>query len=216
MRKAIALLVAFLIIILCGCSKEKTEVSDYQYIYSGIVKDWNKQATNGCKRESLLGFGEYLYNSQLVLFPRETPSTLKEFYVRWVPGVDTDGYAIYFTCQLSEDNYQNFAAGLKNFKIVNGQDVLEPLYNDSNFSLPAYILQWKDIGEKWELFEYVMLDEENRTAVFVYTMSELDSIEEHSSYEITPNELYLLDEDFSIYRDFENCTYDISFLDYLN
>ena len=49
----------------------------------------------------------------------------------------------------------------------------------------------------------------------VYTMSELEFIEENSTYTVTPQEMNFLEEDFSIYEDFENSTYDISFLEYL-
>ena len=79
-----------------------------------------------------------------------------------------------------------------------------------------------------EFFPYIMLDEENNTVVFVYTMGYLDYIEEYSQqYNVTPTKLHFWDCNFSIYgscednydytsnEHFENCTYDISFLDYL-
>ena len=69
---------------------------------------------------------------------------------------------------------------------------------------------------KWEVLEYIMLDEINSTAIFVYTMSELDYIEQHSSYTVTPTEMHFLEKDFTIYDDFERSAYDISFLEYLN
>lgn len=209
------LLSVFLVIGCCSCAKERTDVSDYQYMYDGIVKDWNKKAIPGRERESLLGFGEYLYNSQLLLFPRETPSTLQEYYFHWTPLMDVDGYAIYFTCKLNESNYAYFSDGLKNFKLQNGEKEISPLYDETHFEFPSYILQWTEVGKKWEVLEYIMLDSENNTAVFVYTMSELEYIENNSSYKVTPTELYFLDENFSIYEDFENCIYDISFLEYL-
>ena len=216
MKKTIAIILSiFLLFSLCGCSKEKTKITDYQYMYDGIVKDWNKAATPGSERDNLFGYGEYLYNSHLLLFPRETPSTLHEFYFHWSQGIDVDGYAIYFTCQLTDDNYLAFAEGLNNFNIQKSDESTELLYDDTHFSLPAYILQWSNVGEKWEVLEYIMLDKDHNTAVFVYTMSELEFIEENSTYTITPQEMNFLDEDFSIYEDFENSTYDISFLEYL-
>lgn len=129
--------------------------------------------------------------------------------------IDVDGYAIYFTCQLSEDNYLAFTEGLNNFSIQNGDKSIELLYDDTHFSLPSYILQWSNVGEKWEVLEYIMLDKDHNTAVFVYTMSELEFIEENSTYTVAPQEMNFLAEDFSIYEDFENSTYDISFLEYL-
>ena len=214
-RTIAAFLVICLLLCMCGCTKQKTSIADYQYMYDGITKDWNKAATSGHERENLFGYGEYLYNSYLLLFPRETPSTLQEFYFHWSPGIDVDGYAIYFTCKLSEENYNAFAEGLGNFSLQNGDHTIKPLYDDTHFSLPAYLLQWREVGEKWEVLEYVMLDEETSTAVFVYTMSELDLIEENSAYAVMPSEMNFLAEDFSIYEDFENSIYDSSFLEYL-
>ena len=211
----IALLIVSLLFAFCGCGTEKNDISNYQYMYGGIVKDWNKQATPGYERETLLGFGEYLYNSQLIFFPRETPSTLNEYYFHWTPGIDVDGYAIYFTCALNENNYTAFVDGLKNFEISNSTETKELLYDTDHFSFPTYIAQWNKVGEKWEVLEYIMLDEANHTTVFVYTMSELEYIEDHSSYTITPSELHFLENDFSIYDDFNNSTYDIAFLEYL-
>ena len=217
MKKVLLILIAiFIILTCCSCSKERTDISDYQYMYDGIVKDWNKQASSGCERESLLGFGEYLYNSHLILFPRENPSTLTEYYFHWTPGIDVDGYAIYFTCKLDENNYAAFVNGLENFEISNSTETKKLLYDTDHFSFPTYIAQWNKVEEKWEVLEYIMLDEANRTVIFVYTMSELDIIEEHSFYNVTPTELHFLEDDFSIYKDFDNCTYDVSFLDCLN
>ena len=184
-------------------------------MYDGIVKDWNKQASPGHERETLLGFGEYLYNSQLIFFPRETPSTLNEYYFHWTPIIDVDGYAIYFSCALSEDNYIAFYDGLKDFKLQNGEKETAPLYDDTHFDFPTYILQWTEVNKKWEVLEYVMLDNQNRTVVFVYTMSELEYIEKNSAYNVTPTEMHFLDENFSIYDNFEDSTYDISFLECL-
>ena len=113
------------------------------------------------------------------------------------------------------ENYRAFAEGLASFTISDGETVRAPLYDDTHFSLPAYILQWSQPEKKWEVLEYILLDEENHTAVFVYTMSALESIEKHSSCNVTPSDMHFLAEDFSVYDNFENSTYDISFLDYL-
>ena len=218
MKRMLALLIIMLCVVLAFCScgpEERTEVTDYQYMYDGIVDDWNKHST-GKGRDSLLGFGEYLYNSELILFPRETPSTLQEYYFHWTPLIDFDGYAIYFSCVLESSNYYAFANGLEAFEVTNGSKTTKLIYDTEHFSLPTYILQWKRPGDnKYEVLEYIMLDEASHTAVFVYTMTELEYIEANSNYTVTPTELHFLEDDFSIYEEFEGALYDISFLEYL-
>ena len=98
----VGILIVSLMFAFCGCGKERTDISDYQYMYDGIVTDWNKYATPGCERETLLGFGEYLYNSQLIFFPRETPSTLNEFYFH-LPVEELNHLQPYSTGNLSPD-----------------------------------------------------------------------------------------------------------------
>ena len=48
-----------------GCVKTKNGVENSQYMYD-VVEDWNKHSDPN--REDLFGFGEYLYNSYLLLF----------------------------------------------------------------------------------------------------------------------------------------------------
>ena len=165
----------------------------------------------------MFGYGEYLYNSYLVLFPRETPSTLNDFYFEWTPGIDVDFFAAYFTCQLTDDNYSFFVNELSNVTFKTKEKETKLLFNDENFEFAAYVIQWLKPGEKWEVLEYILLDDGNNTVVFVYTMGRLNVINDYSSYNIMPKDEF--DEDivgFSIYDDFENATYNIEFLDYLN
>ena len=80
MKKIVSILLLFVLTIsLSSCSKTKIGIENYQYMYD-VIDDWNKQASPGQERDDLFGYGEYLYNSYLVLFPRETPSTLNDFY----------------------------------------------------------------------------------------------------------------------------------------
>ena len=213
----ILLLTACMLLSFTGCSVEKTQTSDYQFMYDGMVKEWNKQAAKNARREDIFGFGEYLYNSYLLLFPRETPSTLEEYAFYWIPGIDVDSYAIYFTCALTDDKYAEFVEGLEGFAITTGEQTAKPLYDTTHFHHPAYILQWRDVGKKWEVLEFILLDEDEHTVVFVYTMHELAWIEEHSDYTVTPSSMYLTKEDFSVYDGFkeDSSTYDLSFLDAL-
>ena len=217
MKKIVSIFLVFVFAIsLSSCSKTKIGVDNYQYMYD-VIDDWNKQATPGNEREDLFGYGEYLYNSYLILFPRETPSTLTDFYFEWMPSIDVDGYAAYFTCQLTDENYLFFVDGLNNVTFSSKEKETKLLFNDSNFETDAYIIQWLKPSEKWEVLEYILLDDENNTVIFVYTMGMLNVINDYSNYNIMPKDEF--DEDivgFSIYDDFENATYNIEFLDYLN
>lgn len=206
-------LISLIIMTVFSCSSEKKHISDYQYMYKGMVNLWNFHSSPNV--DSLLGFGAYLYNSELILFPRETPSTLQEYYFHWSAGIDYDDYAIYFSCKLSESNYDAFSSGLENFELTDGEKTVKPIYDTEHFSLPTYVLQWKNQGKKCEVLEYVMMDDENHTVVFVYTMWELELIEKNSDYDVIPNDMSFLSENFSIYENYDNLTFDISFLEYL-
>ena len=217
MKKILVVFIGILLVFaLTSCSKVKSGVENYQYMYD-VVKDWNAKAEADSQRSDLFGFGEYLYNSHLILFPRKAPYSLKDFYFEWKPSIDVDGYAAYFTCKLNEDNFASFADGLENFTIKTPEKETKLLHDDKNFEYDAYIIQWVKPDEKWEVLEYVLLDEENNTVIFVYTMSMLDKIDDYASYNVMPKDK--MSEDlvgFSIYDDFENATYDIEFLEFLN
>ena len=203
----------------------------YQYTYA-MIEDWNRSATRD--REDIFGYGEYLYNSHMLLFPRETPSTLKEYYFYWSQSIDVDYYGVYFTCQMTESDYDDFAEGMESFAMTTAEGIVSPICDTEHFAYPTYILQWLDEGEKFEVLEYIMLDEENLTAVFVYTLGALEKIEENSAYAVTPRTMDVLSSEqcesgfsfelpgiqqffsgFSLYDDFDTATYDLSFLDYL-
>ena len=188
-------------------TKEKRKTSDYQYIYD-VVKDWNKVATPGYSKTTLLTYGEYMYNSYLLLVPRETPNTLTNFYFRWRQLMDVDNYGIYFTCELDEQSFLGYKSGLESFTVNVREDNNSLLFDDESFEYPAYIVQWLCPTEKWEVLEYIMLDESNHTVVYVYTMGCLEKIDNNSSYSImpkvdvknvVPNEKYNIDEGFSVY-----------------
>lgn len=201
--------------------ESRTGPEHYQYIFE----------RSESRRNGLFGYGEYKYCSYLLLFPRETPSTLDEYYYRCEPGPDVDGYGVYFTCKLTEENYAGFAEGIENFAMYTEKGDIKPIYDTEHFQHPTYILQWLDVDDKWEVLEYIMLDEANSTAVFVYTMLGIpEDVEENSSYTTMPSEWNILSreqkmskdmipsrhrEGFSIYANFDTATYDLSFLDYL-
>lgn len=210
----------------------RTGPAHYQYTYD-VRCDWARHMNGQARDRGLFGYGEYRYQSHLLLFPRQTPSTLREYYFRWSPQMDVDGFACYFTCELTEENYNGFAQGLAEFALTSPMGEFRPLYDDGHFEYPAYILQWLEPGGKWQVLEYILLDEANHTAIFVYcTIGMEDDVEVNSAYSITPTTWDILPENampqellplvyrhyggFSIYGDFANATYDLAFLEYLN
>ncbi len=219
------------VLVLSSCSVKVTGINNYQRMYT-VVNEWNKQTDSSHRKDNLFGFGEYLYNSYLILFPRETPTKLTDFYFKWSAMIDVDLFAVYFTCQLDETNYVNFINGLNNFSFSFEENTTYLLYDNEHFDYPAYILQWMNPTEKWEVYEYILLDEKNHTFIFVYnTLGGLDDIVKYASYNVEPNcnQEDVIDDElknvvasnsydgFSIYL-FKNSTnqiYDNSFLSYL-
>ncbi len=208
--------------------EERQGPEHYQYTYD-VVKNWNMHAMPDSHRDDLFGYGEYLYNSYMALFPRQTPSTLEEYYFCWNRAMDADFWGVYFTCMLSPENYEAFAEGLATFSVTTNTGTVSPILDTEHFAYPAWILQWLDVGSKWEVLEYVMLDEANCTVIFVYTMNSLEMVEEHSAYAVTPTTMEILppecirtdyqgmmgQQGFSIYEHFPDASYDLSFLEFL-
>lgn len=215
MKKLLVCLLIVSLLFLQGCTKVKTGEKNYQYMYSGIFEDWCRHTTPREGQTDLLEYGEYRYNSELLLFPRETPSTLGEFYMRWSMLMDYDAFAIYFTCELDQQRYNGFVGGLNNFRIDGKHISYKISCNTEDFDYPTYILQWT-----WHvsggLFEYVMLDEENLTVIFVYATyeSSLDFIAKKAKYNVLPHDMDAVNRG-SIYPLYDDYDYDISFLDYL-
>ncbi|MCH5172068.1 MAG: hypothetical protein J1F31_04520 [Erysipelotrichales bacterium] len=189
---------------LCSCklSLKVTGTENYQKMYT-IVKEWNKHATLSARRNDLFGFGEYLYNSYLILFPRETPTTLTDFYFEWHAGIDVDTYETYFTCQLDENNFNLFKEGLDGFSFSYEEFSEKPIYDTEHFDYPAYILQWMNPHQKWQVYEYILLDDVTSTIIFVYTMGWLEPINKYSQYNIMPNcdQIDVVDDSKKNYRD---------------
>lgn len=233
MKKVLAIIMA-LVMLFCmsSCTLQRRGVSEYQFMYDGML-DVRNLLNLSSVSDSMLGFYPYSYYSHLVLFPKETPSTLTDFYFHWMKTLAYDIYnvGIYFTCTLTDENYESFCNGLADFEIISGENTFKPLYDEEHFSLPTYILQWAYVGTNNKVLEYVMLDNENNTVIFVYTSEGYGHIQEETSYQVFPHsDMDFLGYEFSIYRtfeensageifetryDIENAVYDISFLDYL-
>ena len=107
---------------------------NYQYTYT-MIEDWNKRTWND--RENIFGYGEYLYNSHMLLFPRETPSTLEEYYFYWSQSIDVDYYGVYFTCQLTESDYTGCSEGLEHLVLTTEQGTITPTYDTEHFATTA-------------------------------------------------------------------------------
>lgn len=199
----------------------KNRVKDYQFIFD--IVDTFKTG-----ERDIIGFGEYKYNSYLLLVPRKTPSTLKKFYYRWRGSIDVDDYGFYFECKLEQEKFDNYIAGLENFTIKAGDTTKKLVKTEDAFDYPTYVVQWWSVGPKWQVFEYIMLDEVENKVVYAFSMSTgYDQIVKNASYNIAPHNgvdnVPRKMDGFSIYRNPENdkvykldeMVYDISFLDNL-
>ena len=219
-----------------GMTKEKTKISDYQYIFD-IVKDLDKASIYKETEETVFNYGEYCYNSFLLLVPRETPSTLISFYFRWQQGIDLDDLGFSFECKLEKDSFDNYVNGLDSFSITTGDDINKCLKIEDKFDHPVYIIQWLIPSEKWKVFEYIMVDSQNATVVYVYSILDcFKHVKDNTKYNIAPNvdkSLVLegygnVEDGFSIYMKsgtpteyyhnppkLSDLSYDTSFLSYL-
>jgi len=219
---SLILILAFAISI-TGCSNARHGVNEYSYMYE-VTSDWNER--HGENAESLFGYGERLYNSHLVLFPRTAPESLTDFYFDWQVGGRIDKFAVYFTCELTPTKYNRFVTELEEFEVVlEGGISLPPIHNTKSFSKEAYILQWMNRGADGEVYEFILLDSVERTVVFVYTVGLFAELDKICPYDLAPVGNPLIDvipEDgeeyigFSIYSGFETAHYDNSLLDLLN
>ena len=215
-------------ILFYGCSVKSTGTDQYDRMYD-VVNEWNKQSVN--QRKDLFGYGEYLYNSYLLLFPRKTPASLTDFHFEWAASMDVDTYSAYFTCQPESKAYDEFIRHLDSFTVSKGGETHTLIKDEEHFDYPAYIIQWLSPGQKWETLEYILADSAKHTLVFVYvTIGGLKLAQEYSSYDIMPN-VPLADvvdkscanmvdnfwaEGFSVYfMDIDDAEYDVSFLDLL-
>lgn len=198
----------------------KNRVEDYQFIYE--IVDTFKTG-----ERDIFSFGEYKYNSYLLLVPRETPSTLEKFYYRWMSGMDVDDYGFYFECKLEQEKFNNYVEGLDNFTIKVRDTTKKLVKTEDVFDYPTYVVQWWNVGPKWQVFEYIMLDEVENKVVYAFSMSTgYDQIVKNASYNIAPhNGVDIVPREmdgFSIYRESENevykldeMVYDTSFLNNL-
>ena len=235
-KTAVISLILGLCLVLSSCGVKVHGTDHYQRMYE-IIKEWNKASIRD--REDLYGYGEYLYQSYLLLFPRETPTTLTDYFFRWGQGMDVDDYNVYFTCKLSDAAYHKFVEELDSFSITKDGETRYLLKNEEAFSYPAYIIQWVAPGHKHGVLEYVLLDEANLTVVFVYiAFPNYKDIVAYASYDISPRmnweevvdpSLYNEEtlelvgmkwwmEGYTVYfpNDMDNAVYDISFLNLLS
>ncbi len=185
----IILVVAMCVTNLACIGPEKTydDVKDYNIIYDNVDKV-NKTFTRDARVDTLLSWDSYLYYSYLLLFPREAPEGLEEFNYKWNQGIfDIDNYSIYFSYKLSAENYKSFKNNLASFSIKYKDQVNKPVYTETLFDYPTYIITWSQNVEDTGFCEYIMLDDENCTVINVYklfyTLQELQDI---ANYNVLP------------------------------
>ncbi len=200
-KRFLFIIVAFVLVSLAcfpGAVKTYSEPKDYHIIYDN-VENANKTFVKDGKKETLLGWGEYEYCSYMLLFPKEQPENLKEFEYYWMQLIDYDDYSIYFTYELTDDEFKEFEYELSQFTLSYGQQTNKLYYVEDCFDYPAYIATWSllDEDEDGGLFEYILLDEANNTIINVYSFrTSIIELQEKADYNILPknNDFSAVDE----------------------
>ncbi len=191
MKKAILIIpiiLMFLTLAACDSDEGYINTTDYNIIYNN-VENVNKTLVKAAQKETLLEFDEYSYCSYMMLFPKEEPQNLGEFYFRWKESIDYDNYSIYFTYTLGEAEYKAFKEALATCTFSYEGYETKPVYTESHFEYPAYILTWTSDSDHGGISEYIMLDDENRCVVNVYRLStSFTSLQEVADYPVLPKE----------------------------
>lgn len=220
-----------------GTTTTKTETTDYQYIFD-IVKDLDRVSTVRVTEDMVFNYGEYCYNSFLLLVPRKTPSTITSFYFRWQQWIDVDDLGFSFECKLGKDAFESFINGLDSFCVTIGDDINQCLRIEDRFDYPVYIVQWLIPNKKWNVFEYIMVDYPNNAVMYVYSLCGcFKYVKDNVNYNIAPNvndDMVLgdcgnVEDGFSVYMKpgtrteyyhyppkLSDLLYDASFLNYLS
>ena len=141
--------------------KTVTDSEKYDVIYS--VPD------NGVKIDTVLGSGGYTYESYLILFPKERPENIEDFYYYVRPGIDYDTHCICFTYTLEKEYFKSVAEEMKNFSVTYNGITNTVIYDETHFDYPAVILAWpnEDFG-KCKPAEYILLDYDNCRMINVF------------------------------------------------
>lgn len=190
MKKVISImLVLAMCLSLTGCIKTYSNVEDYSIIYEN-VKNANKTFTKDAQVETLLRWGEYMYCSYLLLFPRESPDGISEFQYYWGQSMDYDDYSIYFSYKLDNEEYQSFKSRISEFTISYKDQNNKPIFAADLFEHPAYIMSWSNDVEGTGFCEYIMLDDKTHTIINVYKMfRSLQEIQETTQHNILPKNM---------------------------
>lgn len=203
----IKILLLVFIITLCSacctsCQRVYNKTDDYHMIFDN-AENVNKQMMDDGKRDSYIGFGEYMYCSHFLLLPREKPQNLNEFYFYWSAAIDYDCYIVYFNYTLSDEDYQQYCKHISEFTVSYDGQTNKPIYDEENFDYPTYILTWVEFDRpisRGGLCEYIMLDNSANTVVFVYTFGySFAEVQAHAKYNIKPKKSNL-DEYLTEYR----------------
>lgn len=187
MKKFICVLLVFIFCFsMAGCVQTYSTVEDYHMIYDNVYEA-NKTFTKAGQIETLLGWGEYMYCSYMLLFPREAPENLLEFEYYWAQVIDYDDYGIYFSYKLDEDKFTDFKNKIGEFSITYKDQVNKPVFLEDTFEYPAYILSWSKDVEDGGFCEYILLDDESCTVINVYLLFYgLDDLQSKADFNILP------------------------------
>ena len=240
-KKIICVLISMVLCFsMAGCVQTYSGAENYHMIFDN-VHEANKTFTKEGQKETLLGFGEYMYCSYMLLFPKEAPDDILEFEYYWSQVIDYDDYGIYFTYSLDDDKYDAFKTKLRDFSVTYKEQVNKPVYLEDTFEYPAYVLSWSEDVDSRGFCEYIMLDDENCRVINVYQLFYgLEELQSKADVNILPkektcNEVYglmpstisfakntgycvyaFLDDDNNMFvPDVESLVYDNSFLESL-
>ena len=151
----------------------KNSVDDYSII---LEKD-----KDGKDRFS---FENDTYNSLLVMFPREKPEELLEFYY-YCDGGGISDYAICFSYKLEENEYNELLNKAKSYKVTYEGVEHKVIYTEDDFYYKAVIFSWDSTYQ--DIYEYSLFDDNNHVVINVFIKgSSISRVQANCNYNIQP------------------------------
>lgn len=112
--------------------------------------------------------------SQLLVFPEKVPNSAEDtvYFYRYESGYTRPMCQIFLSCRLSEDDFDREEKRLSSLSYTSEADGRKTVhYDGQSFQSPAYVtIEGYDF-----CYEYALLDGENRSITYVYTMNTVES-----------------------------------------